>query len=628
MSRYHYPGGADERKEPAGHGTARHGPAGYGAAGDYGPAGYAAPDGYRDSAGSRARAGYVPGEHGYPAVAGQSQATLTRERPGEIRDGRGRRRRAGTGPAKNRRPAGNRGPAANGAPGGRGRHPRQAGKGRRPSGRRGRLAVLGHRPVLAIIAITATVAVIGITLTAYAAWRNVYDSIHHVNVTNAMLGKRPPKLNGATNILVIGSDSRAGSHGKYGRGIAGSRSDTSMVLHISPTHNHVFVISFPRDSMVPIYQCEPDGQGHPGQQAQQGLERLNATFSDGGAPCLWKTLEQTTHIHIDHFIEVDFSGFQKIVNDVGGVKVCLPFAIHDPASKLSLPKGVHVIGGAQALAFVRERHVGLGSDLQRIQRQQYFLASVAQKIKSSGILGDPPKLYTLVHDIASALTTDTGLSPLELYGIASSLRNLSTGSLRFISVPVVPYPADPGAEVQWAPPAAGRLFRAIAEDSRILKTAHRAVRAVAPKAIPTPTISPSQVQVEVLNGTSTTGLAASTASKLTAKGFSVTATGNATTATYTASVIEYSSASQLPAVSTLKNEIAGAQVKQVPGLAPGSLTLILGSSFKGVGSPAGKTGQPPATTLANNYGGISGNTNICKDSGAFAGPDTPSVFGG
>jgi LCP family protein required for cell wall assembly len=484
--------------------------------------------------------------------------------------------------------------------------------------------------VLSVIAIIATVAITGIALTAYAAYRNVYDSIHHVDVTNAMLGKRPPKLNGALNILVIGSDSRARLHG-FGRGIAGSRSDTSMLLHISPTHSHAFVISFPRDSMVPIFGCEADGHGHPGQHAQPGgLERLNVTFSDGGPACLWKTLEQTTHVHIDHFVEVNFTGFQKIVNDVGGVEVCLPFAIRDPASKLNLSRGRHLIGGAQALAFVRERHIGLGSDLQRIQRQQYFLAAVAQKIKNSGILSDPPKLYTLVHDIASSLTTDTGLTVTGLYSIADALKNLSTNALRFISVPVVAYPPDPGAEVQWAQPAASQLFLAIAKDNKIQKAADKAATAAsaaAKTARPAPTVSPSQVQLEVLNGTNVAGLAARTAGTLSAHGFRVTATGNATTATYTASVIEYGAASQLPDVNTLKNEVPGAQVQQVPGLPAGSLALVLGSSFNGLASAA-HMHPPRVATLGNGYGGISGSANICKDSGAFAGPDTPSMFSG
>src|SRR5690348_13805415 len=197
-----------------------------------------------------------------------------------------------------------------------------------PSGTR---RILGRHPVVSVLAILATLTITFVSLTAYAAFRNVYDSIHHVTITNSELGKRPPKLNGSENILLIGSDSRAGTHGRYGRGIQGSRSDTSMILHISPVHQKAIVISFPRDSMVQQYQCLADGQGHPGQPAGApgALEMLNATYSYGGAPCLWKTLEQTTHIHIDHFVEVNFTSFKQIVNDIGGVPVCLPKAIHD-----------------------------------------------------------------------------------------------------------------------------------------------------------------------------------------------------------------------------------------------------------------------------------------------------------
>src|SRR5579859_1199665 len=234
-----------------------------------------------------------------------------------------------------------------------------------PSGRSSRSGplsrsqrILGRHPVLSILGILATLTLTFISLTAYAAYRNVYDSIHHVTITSHQLGPRPPKLDGSTNILIIGSDSRAGTHGRYGTGILGSRSDTSMLLHIPPNHSGALIVSFPRDTMVPIYQCDAAGSGHPGQQAQPvgNVEQLNSTYSYGGAGCLWKTLEQVTHIHIDHFVEVNFLSFRSIVDDVGGVPVCLPYPIKDPASRLNLPSGRSVVKGSQALAFVRERH--------------------------------------------------------------------------------------------------------------------------------------------------------------------------------------------------------------------------------------------------------------------------------
>src|SRR6516164_5387956 len=502
---------------------------------------------------------------------------------------------------------------------------RGPGMGERPTGIR---RVLGRHPVLSILAILATLTITFVSIGAYAAYRGLYDSIHHVVITSGELGKRPPKLNGSENILIIGSDSRHGIRG-YGKGIGGSRSDTSMLLHIPPTHNGAIVISFPRDTMVPIYQCANDGQGHHGQQAQLGgLEQLNWTFSYGGPACLWKTLEQVTRIHIDHFVEVNFSGFKSIVNDVGGVPVCLPYPITDRASKLHLAAGKSVVHGGQALAFVRERHIGLGSDLQRINRQQIFLASLAQKIKQSSSLTDPAKLYTLVHDIASSLTTDTGLSFNDMYAIANSLKGLSTKALQFVMAPVAPYPLNPGNQVEFNQPSADRLFRAIARDSHILRTARRADHA---KPQPVPTVRPGQVQLQVLNGTSVAGLASITANQLTARGFKVARYGNATGSGST--VIEYTSAAQMPQVNTLHKEIPTAQLKQVTGLNGNTITLVLGSGFKGVVTHHGHRGHrrhrgksTSAATLSRHYGGVNGSANICHQSAAFTGPDNPSMF--
>ena len=490
--------------------------------------------------------------------------------------------------------------------------------------RRRRTAFLGPHPILAAAAIISTVLVVGVSLVAYAAVRNVYDGINHEAVTAQMLGNRPPKLDGSTNILLIGSDSRAGTGDRFGRNVLGARSDTTMVLHITPDHTHAYVISFPRDSMVPIYSCLPDQQGHPGQSAAPGaLEPLNATFSAGGAPCLWKTLEQTTHIRIDHFVEVGFNSFKAIVNDVGGISVCLPFAIKNPQAHLYISAGRHIVHGAQALAFVRLReNIGDGSDLQRIQRQQIFLASAMQKIKQTNLLGD----YKVIKDAADAVTTDLSLT--QMLGIANSMKGLNTKNVRFISVPVVPYPLDVN-RVEWEMPQADTLFTAVAHDTRILKAA----KAAKGKPVPAPTVSPAKVQLEVLNGSGTIGVASTAATGLTSLGFNVIGTGDAPNGYgYTDSVIEYSSAAQLPQVNTLKKEVAGVQVKQVTSLQTGTLSLILGSKFTGLATSQpkskGTTGPTVAALNSDNFQGISANQNICNDGAAFAGPDSPAPTGG
>jgi LCP family protein required for cell wall assembly len=485
------------------------------------------------------------------------------------------------------------------------------------------------RALLGAVAIVAMFAVVATSLAAYAKYRGVIGSIHRENVTAAMLGKRPPFTAGL-NILVIGSDSRRGLGRKYGSDVLGARSDTSMLLHIAPGHTRADIISFPRDSMVPVLACANDQQGHPGQTAQPGeLERLNSTFSAGGAPCLWKTLEQETGIRIQHFVEVDFAGFQSIVNDVGGVPVCLPFAINNPQARLHLAAGKRVVNGAQALAFVRLReNVGEGSDTQRIQRQQYFLAAVMQKLKSTNLLSQPSRIFNVVRDVAKSLTTDTGLDLTTMLRIADSMKSLSSSSVQLVTVPVVPYVGDPAAELSWEQPQSDRMFRAIEAD-RDLPTSGKATGNGTAKSAVTataePTVSPAKVSVQVLNGSGVNGIAGSAATALTAKGFTVTGTGPAANYSYASTTIQYSSAAQLPEVNTLKAALGSAVAQKDTALGAGSINLILGSNYHGLstGKSGAKSSAKTLSNLAKSYGGITANANICKDTAAFAGPDNP-----
>jgi LCP family protein required for cell wall assembly len=480
----------------------------------------------------------------------------------------------------------------------------------------GRKRRLRKEAVLGTAAILATVLVVSTSLVGYARWRSVYDSIKRVAVSSADLGKHRPPYTAALNILVLGSDSRAGSNGHGNASvITGARSDTVMLLHIAPGHQRADIISFPRDSMIPIYACAADTKdGFPGQQAQSGLEPLNSSFAYGGPVCVWKTLEQLTNIRIEHFVEVNFSGFQSIINDVGGVSVCLPTAINAPAAGLNLPAGKQVVTGAQALAFVRAREgVGDGSDLERIQRQQFFLDAVVQKLKSTNLLADPARILNVVSDAAKSMTVDSGLDPATMLKIADSMRSLSSSAVDFVSVPNGPYAPDPN-KVQWTQPAADQLFQAIATDKTVLTPA---AKPAAPSAAAT--VSPSQVKVEVLNGDGTAGLASTVSSELSNAGFTVIGHGDVPGFGVTTSVIEYSSASQAAEVNTLKAAVSGgATVKQNTALQAGTITLVVGSTFNGLSSVKPSASPAAATNLTPTYGGITGSTNICADAKAFA----------
>jgi LCP family protein required for cell wall assembly len=502
--------------------------------------------------------------------------------------------------------------------------PRRSGRRQPPQGRRPSQP-LGKR-VAAWTSIGLTAVLVVAALAAYAKYRSFWDSIKRVDVTG-LIGSQPPKYNNAENILVIGSDTRAGQHGIGGNLPGCNCSDTLMLLHISPGHHQATVMSLPRDTMVPTLACAPS-DGTPGQQANPtSFERINAALAAGGPACTWKTVAQQTGIHIDHFIQLDFTGFEKIIDDLGGVRICLPVAVDDPRSGLNLSAGRHHVWGREALAFWREREaVGLGSDLQRIQRDQFLMASLVQGIEHSGLLNSPTKMLNVIRDATNALTTDTGLDQNAMLQIADSLRGLRSSSVQFVTAPNVAYPPAPAAEVEFAQPQASELFTAIAHDTTLPKA--KKIRRTRKSVTTTPVLdtAPSRVKVEVQNGSGVKGIATQVGGDLTKRGFDVVGAGNASTYGYTSSVIEYAASSDLPAVNTLKAQLAVVRVVHDGSLTPGTVTLIVGSTFSALKSPSSSSSSATASTpsvskVGSSLGAITANTGICRDQAAFAGPN-------
>jgi LCP family protein required for cell wall assembly len=294
----------------------------------------------------------------------------------------------------------------------------------------------------------------------------------------------------AENILLIGSDNRGDGNEKYGQDSGTQRSDTTILLHLSADRSGATAISIPRDLMTHVPGCRrPDGS-----TASDRFEQFNWAFQQGGAACTIRTVENMTGVRIDHHLIVDFTGFKQMVNAVGGVEVCLPEAVHDDKAQLDLPAGRQKLNGEQALGYVRARYsIGDGSDTQRMERQQDFLASLLNKVRSDGVLLNPVKLYPLLDAATSSLTADPGLDSLsELYGLTQDLRRVPTGDVRFLTLPQEPYAADHNRD-QLLQPDADRLFAALNEDRPVNVSGETAstggTSSAAPTAggLPTPT---------------------------------------------------------------------------------------------------------------------------------------------
>jgi len=296
-----------------------------------------------------------------------------------------------------------------------------------------------------------------------SAWL-VYRHLNQ-NIRTADGGTTSTTVDGTQDILLVGSDNRAGTDGAYGTA-SGARSDTTILFHAPADRHGATAVSIPRDSMVQVPECaEPDGTVAAGY-----FGMFNSAFDEGGIACTVKTVEALTGIKITHFAVLDFTGFAATVNALGGVKVCASSAINDQDSGLDIPAGVTNLNGDQALAFVRVRHIGDGSDLERIERQQYFLHELSTQVRADGLLTDPLRLYRVLDSATKSIVTDPGLGSLNaLYSLAQSVNQIPNDAISYQTVPVVPYPAD-NNRVIWDEPAATNLWSSLLPDSARVPT--------------------------------------------------------------------------------------------------------------------------------------------------------------
>ncbi|MEU0068558.1 LCP family protein [Streptomyces sp. NPDC006332] len=325
-------------------------------------------------------------------------------------------------------------PGIPGEPGSTGRH-RAKGSRRKPRAKR--------KGVLIMAWMAAGVVVLGGTGAGYLYFK-LNGNIKSVDIDSVLGTDRPTKVdNGSENILVLGSDTRSGSNKKLGGGTddGSARSDTAMVVHVYQGHKKASVVSIPRDTIIKRPECtDAKGIEH---DAASGV-MFNSAYTTGGAACAVKTVESLSGIRMDHYLEVDFSGFQKLIDELGGVEVTTTKAIKDPDSHLDLKAGTHQLDGEQALGLVRTRHgVGDGSDLGRIQLQQAFIKALINQVKHVDLFGNPKNLYNLANTATKAVTTDSDLGSVNsLMSFADGLKGISSSDMKMVTMPVQYDPAN------------------------------------------------------------------------------------------------------------------------------------------------------------------------------------------
>nr|WSX49773.1 LCP family protein [Streptomyces sp. NBC_00974] len=315
----------------------------------------------------------------------------------------------------------------------------------------GRRRPAGRRRAVAIAAWTAA----GVVFLGGGGLGYVYfklnGNLKTVDIDAALGADRPQNVdNGSMDILVLGSDSRGGANGEYGQDDGGSaRSDTAMIVHLNEGHTRANVISIPRDTLVTRPACKtPTGESDPGGRRVM----FNESYTAGGAACAVATVEKMSGIRMDHYLEVDFTGFKKIIDNLGGVEVTTTKPIKDDFSHLDLAAGTNKLDGEQALGLVRTRKsVGDGGDLGRIQLQQAFIKALLQQVKGIGIFDNPKRMLDLADTATKAITTDKPLGDVKsLMSFAQSLQGISPENMQMITLPVVPDVRDPNRVVALA----------------------------------------------------------------------------------------------------------------------------------------------------------------------------------
>jgi LCP family protein required for cell wall assembly len=457
------------------------------------------------------------------------------------------------------------------------------------------------RTALALISILVLTA----TGYAYAKVQQANSGLHRINALDP-----GASAGGAQNILLVGMDSRTDVNGNQlppdelsvlnaGPDSGEVNTDTLIIVHIPAGGGKATGVSIPRDSWVSIPGygsnkinsafADAKNAALPGLHAKGETGAAAEVDSDtAGTQELIKTVEQLTGITITHFATVNLFGFYEISNAIGGVPVCLKQAVNDSYSGAHFPAGPFTVQGATALEFVRQRHniPGGSTDLEREQRQQAFLSSMAHKILSAGTLSDPSTLGNLINAVQKAITVD---NQWDLTGFASQMAGMSSGDVRFTTVPTVNidynppgYSNESAVEVD---PATVRSYFA-----NLTGTANTA-QTSSSEGTTAPTSSTGAgsggagngaITVDVYNASGQTGMAGTVLKDLGNDGYSAGGTGNKTTRG--TSVIYYAAGDKSSAQQVDSSLGGGITLAENGSVSSGHVWVYLGRAYSGPGS--------------------------------------------
>ncbi|MBR7830065.1 LCP family protein [Actinospica sp. MGRD01-02] len=321
-----------------------------------------------------------------------------------------------------------------------------------------------------IIGLTALGVVLALIITGVASWFWASGKLTHVGALTDYSGR--PAQGVGTNWLLTGSDGRdtlsaaqqRELHTGSSSSITGARTDTIMILHYGSSGPDL--ISIPRDSYVAI----PAYRDSKGAEHSASHNKINAAYDFGGAQLLVQTVEQNFGIRIDHYLEIGFLGIVNMVNEVGGVNMCLKSAIHDSKSGANLSAGCQTIDGTQALAFVRSRYSLPNSDISRMSDQQAFIKAVVAAADRPGVYLNPFTLYPFAGAVLNSIAADDGTGLSDLLDMASHAKPLGSSGGTSGTMPIANegfFVSNIGDTVEIDKTRAAELIAAVNQDKAI-----------------------------------------------------------------------------------------------------------------------------------------------------------------